>query len=54
MVAQEMESQLWQLSSCGWLELSKAGKDYESAAEGQECFLKEVHKDKRDGANLSG
>ena len=23
-----------QLSSCRWLELSKAGKDYESAAEG--------------------
>ena len=35
-----------QLSSCGWLELSKVGKDYESAAEGRECFLKEVRKDK--------
>ena len=43
-----------QLSSFGWLELSKAGKDYESAAEGQECFLKEIRKDKRDGLNLSG
>ena len=43
-----------QPSSCSWLELSKAGKDHELAAEGQKCFLKEVHKDKRDGANLSG
>ena len=43
-----------QLSSCRQLKLSKAGKDYESAAEGQECFLKEVRRDKRDGANLSG
>ena len=43
-----------QLSLCGRLELSKAGKDYESAAEGRECFLKEVRKDKRDGSNLSG
>ena len=42
------------LSSCSQLELSKAGKDYESEAEGRECFLKEVHKDKRDGVNLSG
>ena len=41
-----------QLTSCGRLELSKAGKYYELAAEGQECFLKEVHKDKRDGMNL--
>ena len=41
-----------QLSSCGRLELSKARKDYESAAEGRECFLKEVRKDKRDSANL--
>ena len=43
-----------QLSSCGRLELSKAGKDYESEVEGRECFLKEVRKDKRDGVNLSG
>ena len=43
-----------QLRFCGRLELSKAGKDHESAAEGRECFDKEVHKDKRDGANLSG
>ena len=43
-----------QLSSCGWLELSKASKKYESTAEGKNCFLKEVRKDKRDGANLSG
>ena len=43
-----------QLSSCGRLEFTKAGKDYESAAEGWECFLKEVRKDKRDGVNLSG
>ena len=43
-----------QLSSCGQLELSKAGKDYESAVEGWDCFLKEVCKDKRDGVNLSG
>ena len=43
-----------QLSSCSPLELSKAGKGYESAAEGRECFLKEVRKDKRDGVNLSG
>ena len=44
-----------QLSSfCSQLKLSKAGKDYESAAEGRECLLKEVCKDKRDGANLSG
>ena len=40
-----------QLSSCGQLELSKAGKDYE---EGRECFLKQVRKDKRNGMNLSG
>ena len=31
-----------QLSSCSQLELSKASKDYQSAAEGWECFLKEV------------
>ena len=43
-----------QLSSCDWLESSKAGKDYKSAVEGQACFLKEVGKDKRDGTNLSG
>ena len=43
-----------QLSSCGRLELSKVGKDYESAVEGWECFLKEVRKDKTDSANLSG
>ena len=43
-----------QLSSCGRLELSKAGKDYKLVAEGRECFLKAVHKDKRDGTNLSG
>ena len=43
-----------QLSSCGQVELSKAGKDYESEAQGPECFLKEVRKDKRDGVNLSG
>ena len=42
------------LSSCGRLELSKVGKDYESAADGQECFLKEVRKYERDGVNLSG
>ena len=41
-------------SSCGRLKLSKAGKDHESAAEGRECFLQEVRKNKRDGANLSG
>ena len=41
-----------QLSYCGRLELSKAGKECESAAEGQECFLEEVCKDKRDGALL--
>ena len=43
-----------QLSSCGQLELSKVGKDFKSAAEGRKCFIKEVRKDKRDGANLSG
>ena len=43
-----------QLSSCERLESSKASKDYKSAVEGQACFLKEVGKDKRDGANLSG
>ena len=37
-----------QLSSCGRLELSKVGKDYESAAEGRECFLK------RDGVRDGG
>ena len=54
MVTQELESQLWQLNSCSWLKLSKAGKDYELAAEGWECFLQEVCKEKRDSANLSG
>ena len=29
-------------------------KDYESAAEGRECFLEKARKDKRDGASLSG
>ena len=43
-----------ELCSCGRLGLSKACKDYESAVEGWECFLKEVRKDKKDGANLSG
>ena len=43
-----------QLSSCGRLELGKVGKDYESAVEGRECFLKEVRKDKRDCVILSG
>ena len=42
-----------QLSSCGWLELSKVGKDYEITVEGWECFLKEGREDKRDGVNLS-
>ena len=41
-------------ASGSWLKLSKAGKDYELAAEDRECFLQEVRKDKRDGANLSG
>ena len=41
-----------QLSACSWLKLSKAGKDYESTAEGREFCLKEVCKDKRDGTNL--
>ena len=34
--------------------LSKAGKDFKSAAKGKECFLKEVRKDKSDGVSLSG
>ena len=53
MVARELERHFGQLSSCGWLKLSKAGKDYESAAEGWEFFLQEVRKNKREGADLS-
>ena len=49
-----LKASFGQLSFCGRLKLSKAGKDYESAAEGRECFLKEVCKDKKDGVNLSG
>ena len=48
------EASFGQLSSCNWLELHKVGKDYESAAEGRECLLNEVRKDKRGGVNLSG
>ena len=51
MVARKLEKQL---SFCGRLQSSKAVKDYESAAEGWECYLKEVRKDKKDGANFSG
>ena len=41
MVAREPESQLWAGKFLRLAELSKAGKDYESATEGWECFLKE-------------
>ena len=41
---------------CGHMEagIKQRGKDYASIAGGQECFPKEVHKDKIDGTNLSG
>ena len=42
------------VSSCGRLKLSKAGKAYESAAEGESDFYQEVRKDKRESANLRG
>ena len=53
MVVQELESQLWSAELLQPARIEQGGKDYESALESQECFLKENCKGKRDGTNLS-
>ena len=42
-----------QLSSCGRLQLNKAGKDYESAEECRECFLKPIQTGRGGGGSFS-
>ena len=54
MVARELKASFGQLSSCGWMKLSKEGKTFKLAGEDQECFFKELGKDNKDGKNLSG
>ena len=39
MVVQELESQLWSAELLQPARIEQSGKDYESALEGQECFV---------------